>query len=113
MNVGLSEQEQVLRRVNEALERGFLPADESTYVRIRCECGRPECNAFIRMRVADYETVRSDPRPFVVLSGHQTPAIEAVVEERPDHLVVRKTGAAGRAAAASDPRRAPAGEDAG
>lgn len=110
MDGGLSEQELVLRRVNEALERGFWPDDGSTYVRIRCECGRPECSAFIRMRVAEYEMVRSDPRQFVVLAGHQTPTIEAVVEERADCLVVRKTGAAGREAEESDPRRTPRGD---
>jgi len=101
----LDRQETVVRRVNEAIERGFWPGDVEAVVRMRCECGRDECADFVRMRVADYERLRDHPRRFVLCAGHDTPAIERVVGERDGYVIVEKTGAAGSVAEDSDPRR--------
>jgi hypothetical protein len=100
----LEEQESVLRLVNEAIERGFWPGESEVKVRIRCECGRESCHEYVRMRVRDYEELRSDPRRFVVCPEHQTPAIERFVGRGDEYAVVEKIGAAADVAEATDPR---------
>lgn len=100
----LIQQEGILRRVNEAIERGFWPGERDRVVRMRCECGRIGCNTFVTMRVGDYEQIRSHPRWFVLCGGHQTTAIEKTVGCHAGYVVVEKTGPAGRAADRSDPR---------
>jgi hypothetical protein len=42
--------------------------------------------------------VRSHPRRFVVLPGHEETAIESIVEVYPGYVVVEKRGEAGRIA---------------
>jgi hypothetical protein len=44
--------------------------------------------------------VRSHPRRFVVLPGHEEPAVESTVEVYPDYVVIEKRGGAGRIAEA-------------
>lgn len=103
-DTSVTHQEGVLRRVNEALERGLGPGEDAGSARMRCECGRFDCNAFVTMRVADYEQMRSNPRLFVLCDGHQTDEIEKIVSRHSGYLIVEKTGSAGRAADRSDPR---------
>jgi hypothetical protein len=100
----LGHHESVLRRINEAIEQGFWPGEDDVVVRIHCECGRSDCNAFVRMRVGEYERMRGHARWFVLCDGHQTPAIERIVERADQYLLVEKTGAAGEDAERSDPR---------
>lgn len=104
MRSSLSQQESVLRRINEAIEQGFWPGEADALVRMRCECGRLDCTAFVQMRASEYGRLRAHPRRSVLCPGHETPEIERVVSHRSGHVVVEKTGAAGRAAARSDPR---------
>jgi hypothetical protein len=100
----LAQQENVLRLVNEAIEKGFWPGEDEAVVRMRCECGRVDCNAYVRMRASEYEQLRAQPRRFVICAGHGTPGIERVVARGEAHEVVEKTGAAGRLAECDDPR---------
>lgn len=96
--------ESVLRNVNEGIERGHWPGEEDAPVGFRCECGRLGCNALIMFAPVDYERVRSDPRWFLVLPGHERPGTETVLERRTGYLVVEKRGEAGREAEERDPR---------
>jgi hypothetical protein len=100
----LSERDSTLRRVNEAIQRGFWPGEDGNIVRIRCECGRFACNQFVQMRIAEYEQVRGNSRHFIVQDGHQTLSVEQVVRREPTYLVVEKTGQAGHEAEQADPR---------
>ncbi|HET9123896.1 MAG TPA: hypothetical protein VFN65_03320 [Solirubrobacteraceae bacterium] len=100
----LAQQESVRRLVNEAIERGFWPGESEAKVRIRCECGRGGCHEYVRMRVRDYEELRSDPRRFVVCPGHQTPEVERFVGRGAEYAIVEKIGAAADVAEATDPR---------
>jgi hypothetical protein len=82
------------RKVNEAIARGRWP-DESDPIVFRCECARNGCTAMVRMSKTQYEQLRTHPRRFVVIPGHQDPAVEDVVESQDEYLLVEKHGLAG------------------
>ena len=65
---------------------------------IVCECDDAGCNERLIVRVSEYERVRSDPRLFLVVAGHEDRRIEQVVRTGDSFRVVRKTGAAGEVA---------------
>jgi hypothetical protein len=94
----------VHRRVNEAIERGRWPGEERRLV-FRCECGRAGCTEMVQLTPEEYESVRSDPRRFIVLAGHEAPGTEDVIEAGEGYLVVEKRGEAARLAESTDPRR--------
>jgi hypothetical protein len=100
----LARNEGVFREVNESIERGQWPGEPDAPVGFRCECARLGCNMLLHLTLADYERVRADPRRFVVIRGHQVPAVERVVEVQAGYVVVEKTGNAGEEAEARDPR---------
>jgi hypothetical protein len=100
-----SANESVFREINEGIERGQWPGEEEELVSFRCECARLGCNDLIELSVHDYERVRSNPRRFIVLPGHERPDVEAVVKREPRYLVVEKLDQAAERAEESDPRR--------
>jgi hypothetical protein len=95
--------EAIFRDVNEAIRRGQWPGEDEL-IAFRCECGELGCSRLIEVTRAVYESVRANPRRFLVAAGHEIPGAEAVVEARGPYLVVEKQGAAGRVAEAADPR---------
>jgi hypothetical protein len=96
--------EATIRDVNEGIERGQWPGDEDTPVGFRCECARLGCNQLVELTVREYERIRSHPRRFVVLRGHELPDVETVVEAREGYIIVEKRNQAGEVAEALDPR---------
>jgi len=100
----LGANEAVFREVNEAIERGQWPGDEGNRAHFRCECAQLGCTRIVELTVEEYEEVRAHSRRFVVAVGHQQPAVERVVVERPDYLVVEKRDRAGEVADRTDPR---------
>jgi hypothetical protein len=100
----LSSNEAVFRQINEGIERGQWPGEEDRPVSFRCECARLGCNEMLELSVRAYEQVRSHPRRFVVLTGHERRDVEVVVESRPGYLIVEKIDQAGIRAERSDPR---------
>jgi hypothetical protein len=96
--------ESVLRNINERIESGQWPGEEQKALGFRCECARLGCNGMVELTVEQYEEVRSHPRRFVVLPGHQIPAAEDVVKTEPGYVVVEKRDQAGEMAEANDPR---------
>lgn len=96
--------EVLFREVNEAIERGQWPGEEDSPRAFRCECARLDCNSLISLTPREYERIRSVPRRFVVLAGHEVETVETVVESGDGYTVVEKRDEAGRLAEASDPR---------
>jgi hypothetical protein len=96
--------EATIRDVNEGIERGQWPGEEDTPVGFRCECARLGCNRLIELTVHEYEAIRSHPRHFVVLPGHEFPDLETVIDTRPGYVIVEKRDQAGEVAEAHDPR---------
>jgi hypothetical protein len=92
-------------RFREANERIELAADNMGLlgpVPFICECADETSMEIVRLDMAEYEEVRQDARLFVCAPGHQAVAVEngagVVVSEEPGHVLVRKTGVAGRTA---------------
>jgi len=94
----VAQRETVKREVNEAIEDGLRSDELDNPVRVRCECGSPDCIAFVTTSVSDYERVRRHPRRFIIAVGHQIPAAENVVARTPRYTVVEKLGKAGQIA---------------
>jgi hypothetical protein len=96
--------ESLFRETNEAIERGHWPNEPDKLVRFRCECARLECSEAVSLTLAEYEQVRSGPRRFFVVPGHELREFETVLSSDGRYVVVEKQAAAGTAAAAEDPR---------
>jgi hypothetical protein len=87
--IGLNEA--MFREVNERIEE---LADQFRMrerpLELVCECGSLSCTSQIRMSASEYETIRRDPKLFVVYPGHETEEVEKVVDRREGYDVVRK-----------------------
>jgi len=103
-NERIGRNESLLREVNEAIERGQWPADETERVRFRCECAVLDCNETIELTIDDYDRLREHPRRFVVVPGHEVPDAETVVASPDGYHVVEKQDEAGAVAERLDPR---------
>ena len=104
MQKRLGSNEAVFREINEGIERGQWPGEEDAPISFRCECARLGCNELLELSVREYERVRSNPRRFLVLPGHERLEVEVVVERRPGYLVVEKFDQAADKAVETDPR---------
>ena len=88
--------ESLFREVNDRIEelsanveaQGIAP--EGGLVEFQCECGRDGCTERLRLTIAEYEHVRADNDSFAIAPGHETPEMEAVVEENERFVVVDK-----------------------
>lgn len=94
--------EALFRRVNEAIERGVWPGEQPSA--FRCECARSGCAELLSLTHEKYEAVRSNPRRFIVVPGHEDSRFEDVVERDARWAIVEKRGQAGALAEAADPR---------
>ena len=105
MQERIARNEATFRRINEDIERGRDAEDDATLIGFVCECGHVECSRLIELTPFEYEQVRSDPRQFAIVDGHEEPAAETVVERHARYAVVRKRAGTGvEIAMATDPR---------
>jgi hypothetical protein len=97
--------ESTAREINEQIERGHAGAPPGEQVRVLCECGLLECDRVVAITIAEYESVRADPRQFAVVRDHVMPEVELVVAETDRYLVVAKReGTPAAVAIQEDPR---------
>lgn len=94
--------ESVIRKINERIEAGLWPTGETAV--FCCECAVLRCTELVEMALDEYERVRSDPRWFLVVPGHEIAGHEVVVHEGDGYLIVEKVGEAAAQAEAEDPR---------
>lgn len=104
LRLRIAANESAFREVNEGIARGQWPGEDDAPHGFRCECARLGCNEIVELSRREYERIRAHARHFVVVPGHELPAVEAVVEVGERYVVVEKTGAAGQSADESDPR---------
>lgn len=98
------------RTLNESIERvgeevfGDSEAQGAHPYDFVCECHVAQCRERVPLTVPEYEHIRGDSRQFVVFpaSEHVDPTNEEIVDQSSRYWVVRKTGEAGRIAAADD-----------
>jgi hypothetical protein len=83
-------------RENESEQEGSLE--------LVCECGRDDCTELLEVSRAEYEAVRTDPRRFLVIPGHEHTDIARVLERNSGFSVVEKLEEAGEIAVEHDPR---------
>lgn len=55
-----------------------------------CECSALDCRERIVMDPRRYEEIHADTEQFVLVPGHEIPAVEVVVDQEEGHLIVRK-----------------------
>ncbi len=100
----LAHNEALVRKINEAIERGAWPGEERQLERFRCECSFADCAEMIELTHERYEMIRRSPRRFIVTPSHVMPEVDAVVDRQEGYVVVEKQDEAGDAAESSDPR---------
>jgi hypothetical protein len=97
--------ETTTRQINEQIEQAHQAAPPEGHVRVLCECGREDCDRPIAMTLAEYESLRADPRQFAVARGHVLADVEQVVSETDRYAVVAKReGTPAAVAVEEDPR---------
>ena len=81
--------EAIFREVNEAIAKTAesFESDEADFV---CECADPDCAHRVTASLASYERVRADGTHFLLLPGHDEPAVERVVARTTGYWVVEK-----------------------
>lgn len=102
----LARNETLFREVNERIKGAVdRPSREDGHVyEFFCECSNTDCTLLLPLTISEYEAARSDPRQFVVASGHELPEIETVVAKNRDYQIVLKTGEAAEFVTERDPR---------
>jgi hypothetical protein len=96
--------EALFREANERVETLADQFGSDVPYEFLCECANADCTFRISLSLSVYESVRADPRQFVVLPLHYTPEVEDLVIEEDTYWVVRKTGEAGEYVEHLDPR---------
>lgn len=86
--------EEIFRSVNERIEEGATKHGVQAALPFHCECGRGSCLGTIEIPPPLYERVIRERYHFVLIAGHENPAIERVVERKPAYVVVEKVGEA-------------------
>jgi hypothetical protein len=98
--------EATFRSVNERLE---AKADELELGEARtpflCECEEEGCTEVVLLRRTEYEEVRSHPRRFLVVPGHQE-ADDQLIRDENGFSVIEKHGKEGELVELQDPRTA-------
>lgn len=98
--------EALFREVNEQAEQlGHAwqqPGEPPLFI---CECADDGCTERLSAPADVYRQVRSNPRHFLILPGHEHAEIERVVTTTDDYVIVEKTGQAARIADRTAPPR--------
>src|SRR5690242_18207905 len=78
-------------RVKKMLEEHApIEVQDDLVVDFYCECSDDNCNDRVPMTLQEYEKLHNSPAKFVLSPGHQSPMVEKVLKEEPDHTVVKK-----------------------
>jgi hypothetical protein len=92
----LAKNEALFREVNERIAEITEGLSSSTS-RVQkldglvCECADPLClERLEELTITAYEAVRSDPRRFIIATGHESLDVEEVVERQAGYSIVEK-----------------------
>lgn len=100
--------ESLLRERNEAIEpmNRAIQWVDPPFADWHCECADPACSEPVQLAIAEYESIRTDPRRFLVAPDdrHVHGDVERIVEKHDRYWIVQKVGDAAKMAEALDPR---------
>jgi len=88
-------------RLEESVQRRSSEDDRGGFV---CECGDEDCEAIVRLTIAEYEEIRDDSRLFFAVPGHEMAEAEDVVRRGEEYVLVRKHIDVAAIADRTDPR---------
>jgi hypothetical protein len=94
----IARNEAIFRDANEGVRRAAAEYGvETRHLPFICECADPRCTHVALLDIAEYERIRSNPRWFMNVPGHEVAAqgYAQVVEQYADYFIVEKIGAAG------------------
>ena len=97
--------EATFRTTNDRLDAARpapIPGSRRAYF---CECSAIGCTARVHLSFGEYEMVRSSPRHFLVVPGHEVTDVETVIESHRRYAVVEKKAEVARVVERTDPRR--------
>ena len=100
----MAQNEALFREVNERVDAVAHQLGPDVPYEFLCECANADCTFRLKLPRSVYESVRADPKRFVVLPLHYTPEAEELVVEGDTYWVVQKTGEAGEYVEHLDPR---------
>ena len=100
----MAQNETLFREVNERVQAVAHQFGPEVPYEFMCECANADCTFRVSLSIAEYESIRADPRQFVVLPLHYTPEVEQLARETETYWVVRKTGEPGEYVEQLDPR---------
>jgi hypothetical protein len=104
----IARNEALYREVNERIRAVQAQIGDEERTDFLCECGREDCTQPIRLSLAEYEEIRSDPTHFAVARGHEVVDLEHVIRETDRFSVIEKfPGAPAQVALDRDPRADP------
>jgi hypothetical protein len=95
----------VNERIAESAER--FSAEDAEFI---CECADPGCVERVSATLDQYEEVRADGTTFMLIPGHEDPAVERVVKQphRRFAIVAKFNGVVARTVRHLNPRPQPA-----
>ena len=82
--------ERLFREVNERINRIQVDFGQTQTFEIVCECGAHGCLERISLTHEAYRKLRSNPRTFAIVPGHEAEDVEDVVERNERYYVVEK-----------------------
>lgn len=88
----LAENEVIFKQINNDVD-GFLHdvgVENLLLAPFYCECSNINCHERIELAPAEYERIHKNPKRFIVLNGHEVPAVERIVELHDKYNVVEK-----------------------
>lgn len=104
-----AENQSLYRSINEKVKElnqtfAEIGVEDSEWI---CECADTDCTRRLTATLREYETVRANPRTFIVSPGHLYPHVERVLSENDRFVIVEKIDNGGQVAEALDPRQTP------
>ena len=86
----LARNEALFREANERMADWDEAHENDSSEPYFCECADPSCREKVTLTQSEYERIRSDSKLFFVVTGHEVPDVETVVERNDGWSLIRK-----------------------
>jgi hypothetical protein len=87
----LTHNEAVFRKENEKVSRRMQAiVTPDVPIRFVCECANLDCTERVWLTARQFSQLHKSKRLYVIKPGHEKPAIEHIVKENEDYVLVEK-----------------------